>query len=55
MVKYGYKLEKINTKLISCLECLEVGRSTTKVVERRRKPLSKLLKNIVKKGLNSNG
>ena len=54
MVEYGYKLEKINTKLVSYLECLEAGRSTTKVVERRRKPLSMLLKNIVRKGLNSN-
>jgi hypothetical protein len=54
-VTHGYKPEKINTKPISCSECLEVGRSTTKVVERRREPLSKLSKNIVRKGLNSNG
>jgi len=54
-VEYRYKLDKINTKLISYSECLEAGRSSTKVVEGRRKPLSELLRNTVRKDPNNRG
>ena len=54
VVEHGYKLEKINTKHIACLACLEVGRKALKKVILRRKPLIELLKNIVRK-LNNKG
>jgi hypothetical protein len=49
VVEHGYKLEKINTKHIACLACLEAGRKALKKVISRRKPLAELLKNTVRK------
>ena len=54
VVEHGYKLEKINTKHITCSACLEAGRKALKEVILRRKPLAELLKNIVRKLNKSN-
>ena len=54
-VEHGYKLKKINIQLTSCLEYLEVSKSSIKVIEGRRKPLSELLRNAVRKDPNNKG
>ena len=51
-MEHGYKPEKINTKHIACLACLEAERKALKEVISRRKPLAELLKNTVRKSKN---